>query len=405
MCLNGGIQKATCNNDKSWTIGNCSRIYNMQIDVDYSSDKGVISTAPGTFSNCEPICDNLTNCVGFTTDGKTCWFNNSSISNPVVNVNANYFYTGKAPTVAVTTTTQPPISTVYTFTSNVNGYGSIYTNKYLYPFGKETSMVGISAPYALMTNNLPIGQDIQQGVGLISGNNVYMLVNQTDNYLVLYNLTTKVPVWKSRNETGLLLPFIKTLLNFSITTNTVVSFGLSNDGLFVYYDNKGNINASFNPLAPTSTTTQQVTTTTLSTSMCATITYPYGDTLLPSQTLSQCQGLKSGNKVLYLGLDGNLIWKTDTGIIWMTGTNGKGIGPYTLSYGLQRFSLQNGLDVVLTDGTGKILWTTGTNTKGLNITYNFKLNGIGNTLALQPSMGASGWSAQTGSMTGQGINY
>ena len=64
--------------------------------VDYDNG-GDISRQAGNALTCPALCDRSTDCVGFVTDGSTCWFKNNTIGTPSYSDDKSFFYKGKFP--------------------------------------------------------------------------------------------------------------------------------------------------------------------------------------------------------------------------------------------------------------------------------------------------------------------
>jgi len=76
---------------------NPARVYKSYARTDYYGAD--IQKEAGNSNTCQSRCDNIPNCVGFVTDGQSCWFKNSSVSNlkPVFDPKFTYYYTGTGP--------------------------------------------------------------------------------------------------------------------------------------------------------------------------------------------------------------------------------------------------------------------------------------------------------------------
>lgn len=64
---------------------------------------GDLGNQPGTFASCQPICDAMANCSGFTFDGTNCYFKNTSLlTTPVYKSGMQFWYTGNMSLEAAT---------------------------------------------------------------------------------------------------------------------------------------------------------------------------------------------------------------------------------------------------------------------------------------------------------------
>lgn len=103
-------EKETCVKDKTTcdtSLKTCSsktctqpRKYGEFKGTDYLG--GDIGGSDGNSTICKPICDAISNCTGFVTDGKKCVFKNITKSSPQMYppryvANKSYFYTGNPP--------------------------------------------------------------------------------------------------------------------------------------------------------------------------------------------------------------------------------------------------------------------------------------------------------------------
>ena len=70
--------------------------YSSYPSTDYAG-QGDISSQPGNATTCTPLCNSLTGCTGFVTDGNTCFFKNNTVTTPSYNPSLTYYYKGTAP--------------------------------------------------------------------------------------------------------------------------------------------------------------------------------------------------------------------------------------------------------------------------------------------------------------------
>jgi hypothetical protein len=59
-----------------------------------------LSVTDSPIDKCKLLCDRTPKCIGFMTDNKKCWLKDSSVKIPAYTPNANFYYTGEAPSVA-----------------------------------------------------------------------------------------------------------------------------------------------------------------------------------------------------------------------------------------------------------------------------------------------------------------
>ncbi len=66
--------------------------YPLQGNIDKNGNKTVLpSLEKADLNTCATLCNNLTNCVGFSTDGEYCWLKNSDINEPIYRSNVSSY--------------------------------------------------------------------------------------------------------------------------------------------------------------------------------------------------------------------------------------------------------------------------------------------------------------------------
>ena len=111
-------------------------IYSSYPFTDYPG-QGDISSQPGNGTTCTALCNGITGCTGFATDGNTCFFKNNTVTTPAYNSSLTYYYKGTAPPGPATAPQKQEV-----FLYSTGGYP--YANSFTYSQAQNACPSGSS---------------------------------------------------------------------------------------------------------------------------------------------------------------------------------------------------------------------------------------------------------------------